>query len=589
MPFTSEPAFPLRSAGVMRPRDLRHPTRREVLRAGGGLALGAALGLGYDLNSLARSAPIRSPGSLPDPSRPAGTVDESLPFDHIVIVMQENHSFDDYLGMLPRRGQPLADGFTFNAHGVPINSNPYRNGYVTVQHAPSDCTLNDSGSQSWTDTHRQIDHGRMDGFAETGLGSLGYWDETDIPFYYSLARTFCLANRWFCSAPCQTYPNRRFLQAGTAFGLISTDTSSIGEYPPNGTIWDRLHQLGISWANYFSDLPTTGIIDETIEKYPANIIPISRFYTDCAAGTLPAVSMVDSDEGAVTEFSGLGPALGAIPGYPEGFQPGNVDQDEESGNISEGENFVGGVVEAVMNSPSWRRILLLWTYDEHGGNYDHVPPPAAIPPDNIPPKLSPGDPPGGYNIYGPRVPAVVMSAYSRPNAVTNVVHDHTSFLATIEAKWNVPALTYRDANAATMVDFLVSDGKMSYPDPPELAVPSNLTTTTERCDPGPLQFAVHPSPPGTPTVKLSVRREHRSAHAVTVELHAVHGTLTDVELELEHRHRVLARHHLARLGSHKVRVVLHHRPLHAGSYTIIVRSHGRVVLAHHQRLTRAEI
>ena len=91
-----------------------------------------------------------------------------------------------------------------------------------------------------------------------------------------------------------------------------------------------------------------------------------------------------------------------------------------------------------MQSPKWARTLLIYTYDEHGGYYDHVAPPAAIPPDDIAPTLSPGDPPGGYDMYGPRVPAIVVSPYSRPGGVTDVIHDHTSILATIQAKWNLP-------------------------------------------------------------------------------------------------------------------------------------------------------
>ena len=362
-------------------------TRRSLLRAGGGLALGAALAGGLDATALAaRRRPLRRPDSLPDPLRPAGEPDPSMPFDHVVFVMQENHSFDSYLGMLSRRGQPLADGFTFNAQGLPINSNPYMGGYTVVQPAPSDCTLSGSASQSWDDTHLEINGGRMNGFAAAGVDAMAYWDEPDLPFYYSLAKTFCLANRWFCSAPCQTYPNRRFLQAGTAFGLISTDTSSVTEYPPNGTIWDRLDALGITWADYFTQVPTAAIIADTLVKYPANIVPIARFYADCAAGTLPAVSMVDSGIGAADDLAGL-LGVGDVPGLPPGAQLSNIDQDEEDGNISEGENFVSHVVNAVLHSPLWPRILLVWLYDEHGGNYDHVPPPAAIPPDSIPPSL----------------------------------------------------------------------------------------------------------------------------------------------------------------------------------------------------------
>jgi phospholipase C len=127
-----------------------------------------------------------------------------------------------------------------------------------------------------------------------------------------------------------------------------------------------------------------------------------------------------------------------------------------------GELWAHRVVEAVLQSPKWSRTLLIYTYDEHGGYYDHVPPPPAIPPDDIAPQLASGDPPGGYDIYGPRVPAIVVSPYSKAKGVTNVVHDHTSVLATIEAKWNLPALTARDANAPTVMDFL------SLEDPPVL-------------------------------------------------------------------------------------------------------------------------
>jgi phospholipase C len=128
------------------------------------------------------------------------------------------------------------------------------------------------------------------------------------------------------------------------------------------------------------------------------------------------------------------------------------------------------VVEAVLQSPRWDRTLLIYTYDEHGGYYDHVPPPRAIPPDSTPPALQPGDPPGGYDMYGPRVPAIVVSPYSRPGGFTNEIHDHTSVLATIEAKWNLPALTRRDANAKTVMDFL-DTGNAALLNPPVIDAP----------------------------------------------------------------------------------------------------------------------
>ncbi|MGZ4174472.1 MAG: alkaline phosphatase family protein, partial [Solirubrobacteraceae bacterium] len=270
-----------------------------------------------------------------------------------------------------------------------------------------------------------------------------------------------------------------FLMAGTAYGNISTDTSSLFDPPPpNGTIFDRLSANGLSWRNYFSDLPSSGIIGSVPQRYPANLAPIAQFFADCAAGALPAVSLVDPEFGLAGEVGGPLADAG-VPGAGRISAQGQSEENPQ--DVQLGQDFAARVVKAVLASPAWPRTLLVWTYDEHGGYYDHVPPPKAIKPDSIPPKLGPGDVPGGYDIYGPRVPAVVVSPYSRPNAVTNVVHDHTSILATIEAKWNLPALTYRDANAATLADFLDTRHPRLLV-PPTLAAPGNLLPGELGCD-----------------------------------------------------------------------------------------------------------
>jgi phospholipase C len=445
-----------------------HITRRQLLRAGAGgaLALGAFGPLG---NALASAGRLRRPDSLPDPRRPAGEPTNALPFDHLVVLMMENHSFDSYFGMLPRLGQPLADGFSFDRLGRPSNRNPLNGGYVNPYRATSVCQ--GSVTQNWNSTHKQIDGGKMDGFAQTSTQSMVYWTDEDLPFYYSLAKTFTLANRWFGSAPCQTYPNRRFLMAGTAYGNISTDTSSLFDPPPpNGTIFDRLAAFGLDWRNYFSDLPSSGIISSVPKKYPANLAPIAEFFADCAAGTLPAVSLVDPEFGVAGEVGGPLAEAG-VPGASRISAQGGSEENPQ--DIQIGQATAAKVIDAVLSSPAWPRTLFIWTYDEHGGYYDHVPPPAAIKPDDIPPKLGPGDLPGGYDLYGPRVPTVVVSPYSRPHGVTNVVHDHTSVLATIEAKWNLPALTYRDANAATVADFL-DTRRPRLLEPPPLVQPGSL-------------------------------------------------------------------------------------------------------------------
>jgi phospholipase C len=557
-------------------------TRRTMLATGGGIAAAAAVSPYLRLLDAAAAAGIRPPDSLPDPTRPAGEPTAALPFDHVVVVMMENHSFDAYFGMLPRRGQPAADGYSFGSDGSPINSNPVKSGFIDVQRAASLCQPGGGASQSWRETHLEIDGGRMDGFARLGASSMLYWDEPDLPFYYSLANTFALANRWFSSAPCQTYPNRRFLLAGTAFGLISTDTNSVTQAPPNGTIFDRLSGHGIGWRDYYTDVPATAVIFPIVQKYPANHLPIAQFYADCAAGTLPAVSFVDSDIGAASIVGGN--VLGAVQTpfvNSVGDQVSTQNQDEEGpANLALGENFVSNVVNAVLHSPAWPRILLVWVYDEHGRCYDHVPPPAAIPPDSIPPKLGPNDPPGGYDIYGPRVPAVVVSGHARPHSVSNVVHDHTSILATIEAKWNLPAMTYRDANAATLADFLDARAP-TFPDPPTLAAPHDLLDAEARCSLAEPHFAVHSSPrPGGATAngRNLVVRFYGRRHGVpggAATLFTTQGTIDGVEIELLRGKHAVAIAHVAHVGPARHRVVLRPRTsqrLAAGRYTLLVRA-----------------
>jgi phospholipase C len=478
-------------------------TRRSLLRAGAGLAVASAVP--WRLPA-ALAVPLRAADTLPDPGRAAGTPDPSMPFDHVVVVMMENHSFDNYLGMLPRRGQRKADGFRFDRHGAPANRQPYKDGYTTPVHAKSMCQPPDV-DQTWNGTHFQIDGGKMDGFARNKPGSMLYWDEADIPFYYSLAKTFTVGNRWFCSAPCQTFPNRRFLLAATANGLVSTDTNSILDpLPKTGTIFDRLNAHGISWINYFTDLPGTGVWETIPQSNPDKIRPVAQFFADCASGSLPAVSFVDPEFGATNDLGGA--LIGAAPQtYDQVQQVETQGGDEENPqDITLGEDFVARVVNALIASPAWSRSLLVWTYDEHGGYYDHVPPPAAVAPDDIPPKIGPTDARGGYDMYGPRVPAVVVSPYSKAGGVTGVVHDHTSILATIEHKWNLPACTRRDANAATLMDFL-DTGKPRLLEPPALAAPGDVVASEQNCSDAQPDLTVYHDP--TPKPKHTKRARHR--------------------------------------------------------------------------------
>ena len=412
-------------------------------------------------------APARGPGSLPFPDRPAGSPNPAMPFDHIIVVMMENHSFDNLLGAL-RRTRPDVDGLSFNGAGQATNTNPgtAQTGAEVTAFPLANTAQAPHVSQSWKDAHQQINGGAMNGFV-TSVGArepMGYYTPEVLPFAYSLAAQFTIADRWFCSVPGPTYPNRRFLMAGTAYGgTVTAAGTLLDPPPPHGTIFDRLSDYNINWCDYFSDLPMTSVIPSIVLKHPDHHAPIAKFFHDCQAGTLPAVSFIDPRVGVL---SSIGRPLQSLPSVVKDAlnvlgadfaDSAPAETEEDPQDMYWGEAWAAKVVQAVLDSKTWARTLLIYTYDEHGGYYDHVPPPAAIPPDGIPPTLQAGDPPGGYDLYGPRVPAIVVSPYSQAGVVTSIEHDHTSVLATIEAKWNLPALTARDANANDVMDFLDVD------------------------------------------------------------------------------------------------------------------------------------
>ena len=421
--------------------------------------------------SPAPPAATREAGSRPFPDKPLGAVNPDMPFDHIIVVMMENHSFDNLLGAMPG-----VDGLTFDPQGNATNANPgtpHTKPEVVAFPFP-DTAQAKNVSQSWKSTHAQINGGQMDGFVQSSGAAqpMGYYTEQTLPFAYSLASAFTVGTRWFCSVPGPTYPNRRFLLAGTAWGNTTTAPDTLlNPPPPHGTIYDSLSSHNIHWGNYFCDLPMSAIIPSIILKHTRHLHQIAKFFHDCKSGTLPDVSFVDPGIGVLSSIglplatlpSVIKDALRLLGASFERSDPAQTEEDPQ--DMYWGELWAYGILQAVLNSPQWPRTLLIYIYDEHGGYYDHVPPPAAIPPDNIAPRLQPGDPPGGYDMYGPRVPAIVVSPYAKPQGVTDVVHDHTSVLATIEAKWNLPALTNRDANAETVMDFLGLDAAQVKRDP----------------------------------------------------------------------------------------------------------------------------
>jgi phospholipase C len=457
----------------------------------------------------------RAAAPLPDPSQPAGT--DLLPdIRHIVVLMMENHSYDNYLGLLEGRG----DGLALGPDGLPTAANPGHSGEaVAEQHAPGPVQVEHSPTQSWNASHIQWDGGRCDGFVRSvettapkadATVPMRCWSEADLPFYYGLAKTFPVADRWFCSCLGPTFPNRRFLIAGTAHGLIDDLPFCMVDYPPAGTIFDLLDRFDISWINYHNVSQTKILLKRllgapgliamrrlaslarwlppvvtavrgnkscTADLYPLGLERCRRhlrtaqqFFADADNGTLPAFSIVDPDFGNFSE--------------------------ENPQDVRKGESFAAEVINRVMHGKGWAHTLLIWLYDEHGGYYDHVPPPEAPPPDDVEGRsvlYMPGwlraclrpffstyiaeieavdAGPRGYDRYGFRVPAVIVSPYARPDHVCSEILDHTSVLRLVEQKWNLPPLTRRDAAASTPLSALDLDHPPAFLDPPTLPPPT---------------------------------------------------------------------------------------------------------------------
>ncbi len=434
-------------------------TRRTLLRgAAGGAAVLAAGGLPAWARPVRKSHLLRQPDSLPFPHLPAGT--PSMPqIKNIVVLMMENHSFDNLLGMVPyqARGRHRVDGLTRRHHRI-VNFNPDATGKrVFATHGSSPCQLEGEPSQSWNASHESYDGGRNDGFVKGSAPiAMTFWDKSDIPFTYSLAQHFPIGERYFCSVLAQTYPNRRFQFAATASGTISTSAAGLIPTAANGTIFDRLDAHNIDWRVYYQQIASPLILPN-FRNNPSQVartFPFSQFAIDAAAGKLPQFTFID-------------------PNY-------DTTSEENPQDIQVGEEFVANVVHTLTSAPTWKHTAFFLNYDEHGGYYDHVPPPRAIAPDSIPPMLSAGDAPGGYDRYGFRVPLVVVSPWARPHYVSRVTQDHTSVLAFIERKWNLPAMTFRDANAAPMTDYF-NFRHAAFRTPPKLHAAPPLGPGLQAC------------------------------------------------------------------------------------------------------------
>jgi phospholipase C len=442
-------------------------TRRSVLAAGASAAASLTFGA---LEAWARPAKHRRPhrprpDHLPRPDHPIGHPGDPRQVEHVVLLVMENHSADNVLGRLgqfsPAR-RWYYDGLPVDRRGTPIAANRDRQGRrVRSFPLPDLCPTSDGLTQNWNSSHHQFNQGRNDGFVSNANSTepMGYLTPEQIPVSYALASHFPVSDRYFCSVLGQTLPNRRYLFSGTSSGQVNDDNSSLLVPAANGTIFDRLDAGGVSWLVYYGNTPSPFYFPNFRQNplQVARCVKNSQFFSDAAAGQLPSVSVVE---------------------------PNFTYQSEENPqDIAYGESFVHSVVSACLSSPQWPKLALFYTYDEHGGYYDHVPPPKAIPPDDIPPDLTlsaKGTYPAGFDRYGFRVPLTVISPWAQPRYVSHQVADHTSLLAFVEHKWNLPPMTRRDAAAWDLRD-MFDTSQPHWLKPPALPGPPDIQASLDKC------------------------------------------------------------------------------------------------------------
>jgi phospholipase C len=405
------------------------------------------------------STPAPQPSPVPSaPNQP--TANQSQPdqlpqIQHIVQLMLENRSFDHMLGFLyPGKAGPNGQPFegllgtesNKDASGTSVtvfqidatNANAYfmpgadpGEGYANTNSQlfgsgkePTPPIATNAGFVTNFDAAISYDQrsGQNVVAGTTAANIMGIFPPSALPILSGLAKGFAVCDHWYSSVPTETYPNRAFACAATSQGHMNDGTASYTVQ----SIFGLMTKHNVPWKiyGYDSEPLTRGNYPDALSAPETCFGKFPDFQADAKAGTLPAYSFLEPSWGSTGNSH--------HPNY----------------DVALGEVLIQQVYEALRSGPGWNQTLLLITYDEHGGCYDHVPPPSgAVAPDN-----SVGEFGFDFTRFGVRVPAVLVSPliaagtiYRVPADATPI--DHTSVLKTLEVRWGLPALTARDAAA----------------------------------------------------------------------------------------------------------------------------------------------
>jgi phospholipase C len=383
------------------------------------------------------------------------------PIQNVFVLMLENHSFDNMLALSGIPGIIAAttensnayNGITYNVQGNAPESMPTDPG-----HEFTDVVEQLAGQGSSYPPHGQYPPIHNSGFAANyattttegapppaaDIGDIMRCFNTasQLPVLYELASQFVVCDQWFSSLPGPTWPNRFFLHGASSNGLDhSPSTAEMAEWEsvdgfryPNGSIFDAMNAKGITWRLYHD---TNGPVEGSISQVSSlhnielwDVHDLSSFESDIQSGSYPyQYTFIEPNYGDVVSGS-----------YENGSSQHPMD------GVANGEALIAKIYESIRNSPLWMSSMLIITYDEHGGFYDHFAPGPTQPPDD-------GGESSKYNRfgftfaqYGVRVPAVIISPWVQ-SGVDHTVYDHSSVLATLEWLFGLQPLTQRDAKA----------------------------------------------------------------------------------------------------------------------------------------------
>jgi phospholipase C len=385
---------------------------------------------------------------------PQQTSKAKTPIQHFVVLMQENHTFDNYFGTYPG-----ANGIP-QGTCMPVNPLDKKNTECIEPFHIGDRPIDDL-DHSLSTFNLQYNDGKMNGFVyalnqrnQNGAMAMGYYDDRDLPYYWNLADEYVLFDNFFSSDHGGSFANHMYWASAHPGG----DEFAKNGYADIETIFDRLEERGVSWKFYVQNYDPE-ITYRTLSQVSGNrasqviwvpLLNIGRFLDDPKL----ASHIVDLNQYFVDLENGTLPEVAYI--APSGAS------EHPPGSIRSGQKFVKSLIQALMRSDSWDSSAFLLLYDDWGGWYDHVAP-AQV----------------DENGYGMRVPALLISSYARRGHIDSTVLDFTSVLKFIEENWDIKPLAARDAKAKSFMsafDFSMSPREPAF-------IPFERVVKEERVEP----------------------------------------------------------------------------------------------------------